>query len=311
VPLDAALVSSSNATLAIFHLREVAGAALESAPDASASHDGGVPVDEVPLATSCTSGRASGAVCIGRPTDLLKPLTTYEWSVAMVEPAGLVPGYLQPSDWQRFTTGEESFETTLPQIDARVTRHEIITDAMCVSGPIATLELSSTLVAPVVLNIADVTPEYVTQAVVLTEDAGPIEMTLYSAPDCFTIETFDQTGARAELRELCPEAELPATTIATGQPLSAPSPPDESGPSEDSNTAPADDPVRDEGIVRAPVHETSDQSGCSVSGPVRGAAGLWSLLVMASLWLARSRRRAEKHQSSIRARDGSARRRPG
>jgi hypothetical protein len=214
---DAALVSSSNLTAATFLLRELAepmdaDRQSEALPDASGVPDGGA-AGEVPLSTNCHSGRDAGAVCVAKPTEPLKPLTTYEWSVAMVEPAVLVPGYLQPSPWQRFTTGEEPSSAALPESEARVTRHEIITDAMCASGAIVTLEFSSgDSDAPVVINVTDVTPEYVTEAVVLSEETPLVEMTLYSAPACFTLETFDRTGVRRELRDLCPEAELPATT---------------------------------------------------------------------------------------------------
>lgn len=305
VPLDAALVSSSNMTAVTFQLREVTeptdpGSPPESLPDASAGFDGGAPMGEVPLDTNCHSARDSGAVCVGKPIEPLKPLTTYEWSVAMVEPPGLIPDYLQPSAWQRFTTGDELSSVALPEVEARVTLHEIVTDAMCVSGARVTLEFSSNDPAtPVVVNVAGVTPEYVTEAVVLSEETPLVEMTLHTAPDCFTLEAFDQTGARTELRELCPEAELPATTLPTNQPLPGAPPTDEpqpeSQPNEPDNATPADDDGED-GVGKAPIEEASDQSGCGVSSARNNRGGGCLLLVMASLVLARGLRRADGGQ---------------
>jgi hypothetical protein len=298
VPVDAALIASSNMTHATFELREYADGAA-NAVDAGA---------DIALETECFPGEGGGAVCVARPVEPLEPVTTYEWSAAMVPPGGIDPSYLQPSPAVTFTTAEAPTEATLPEIDVRVVSHQIITDAMCVSGRVVTLQFSSDEPSPMVLNIEGVTPGYVTQAVALTEASNPVAMTLYSAPECFTIETFDERGTRTPLRELCPESELPATMpTPTVQPVpdgpiepplpstavdpiapNAPGGEPEAPPPGDSS----DDEVDDDrdGVAKAPVAEGSSTEGCNV-GPTRGGSRGWALGFVVGLALCRRGRR--------------------
>jgi MYXO-CTERM domain-containing protein len=257
VPVDAALIASSNGTQPTFQLREVAS-------DEAAELDAGDAA--VPLETECFDGNG-GAVCVARPVKPLEPLTTYEWSALTFALGNPDHTLTEPSSWQTFTTAAAPVDATLPDIAVRVVEHLIVSMSPCVDGRLVKLEFSSEGVTPVVLNIEGLTPEYVTQAVALTATSNPTQMTLYDAPECFTIETYDAKGTRAPLRELCPEAQLPATVPAPTEPAGVPAQSPESTPSDTSTTTSPDQapPTDDrEGVQKKPVEETS-RAGCSVS----------------------------------------------
>lgn len=154
--------------------------------------------------------RGGGAVCIARPLALLKPNTRYEWAV--VAPwAEEEPSFVDAS-WRSFTTGTQVVgPVQLSSTEVTVEGRVLYADQPCGIESMLTVKVAvSELAVPLVVNVAEVSPGYVTHAQALTAAAPAVEMRLYNAPDCIKPEIYDQTGQVHALGEVCSPV-VPAT----------------------------------------------------------------------------------------------------
>lgn len=216
VPLNAVLLTSANVSRAAFELREVAAAAdgghaepSEPRPDAGAiaMNDAGAPGD-VELEVHCSApGAESGALCLARPREPLKPDTRYAWRTSVAA----LDGYVSPSPldvWREFTTGSAVDDEALSADAASF----VVTDSQRSSDPYGspcgifhwtTITYALRASEPAVLHYAGYTPSYVMHATLLVpgEEASA---TLYNPGDCLSPVLYDAAGHRTALPEWCP-----------------------------------------------------------------------------------------------------------
>lgn len=225
VPLNAVLITSANVSQAVFELREVATAIdggqaepLERPADAGATAvaEGGAP-GQVALAVDCSSRAVvSGALCMARPRDPLKPETRYAWRSTVPD------AYRTPEldVWREFTTGIALDDQPLAANAADF----VVTDSDRSSDPYGrpsgithwtTVAYSLRASDPAVLQYADYTPSYVMHATLLMpgEEASA---TLYNPPDCLSPVLYDAAGHRTLLSEWCPNTSTPAPPSTEG-----------------------------------------------------------------------------------------------
>lgn len=294
VPVNSVLWATGNHFEVELRLRRVA------VPDADAG-----PTD-VPVQTECL-GKHANRLCLGRAT--LEANTAYEWQVVATEGGG------EEGDWLSFTTGNDSGERPVPDIEVTVTRNEVLEFHGC-GGEARVVELefaARDLEQPLVVA-GTMGHDYPYEWGWLLEPdlAEPIARYL---PDdaCETLVVYDRFGNETPLREVCFDAELPGVYVyeeGTRVPLAsrdADGSDDEPGEPAD-DTPPADDepPVEREGDAMEPeptgkedidknaVGSTStSERGCAVSAPQ--PAGLASAgLVVGVLGAVRLRRRRQR-----------------
>lgn len=242
VPLDAVLFAASNHSDAItFELRRetpapsdetsagpVDAGAGEGAERAAPPRDGEAtdtvevtdapdsvaaePV-QVPLDVTCYPA-TGGNLCVAKPKLLLEPGARYSWqtwtNVSGGRGLATVP--------QGFTTGASIADVGSPQVSVGVDGYNVFTSHPC--GQTSSVDMTVTatgLTTPLVVNVEGVTPSYVHEPVVLTPDAAEQPFGLSSPPECFVLETFDVTGVRAEIGEICPTGQQPSEP-STGAP---------------------------------------------------------------------------------------------
>lgn len=227
VPLNAALVSSSNLTAAVFELQEVLGessdvdqrAIAEPAADAGVNpaSDAG-PAGAVALSVDCDAlGQGGGAVCLARPNEPLKPNTRYAWRTTVAVPDGYVPDYFEGLS-REFTTGSALDDQPIAADAVRLVVTDVHQEDLNPCGISHWMEVAYSLRAsePAVLHFEDYTPSYVMHATLLAGGSGamPATATLYSPPDCLAPVLYDVAGHRTALPEWCPgEGASPPTSV--------------------------------------------------------------------------------------------------
>jgi hypothetical protein len=285
VPLDAALITSTNWGLTTSTLRKV-DADEAGGMTADAGVDGGQP--NIELSRVCYETPERGSVCVAKPARELEPETTYEWSAALDPRAGIDPDYVGPTALRRFTTSRARHTESETALDVKVLTHDAHTAAPCGPTVSANLRIDAALSSPVVVNVAGFTPSYVMDARVLTPQAPSLEFLLYGPPDCITLEAFDVTGVRTELNTLCLEHELPLATVdEQNQPVE----PIEPQPNAPSNDASQDEQTPQEGVALDAVEEP-EKSGCQL-GRSHSSSSVWALGAMAAVLLFMRRRNAD------------------
>ncbi len=189
-----------------------------SSRDGGALFDGGKRSLREPIAVELqcsSSGR--GALCVARPNQRLKPRTRYEWAAVLTPPGGGEPSFTGVS-WRSFTTSDSRVTNEAPSsIEAEVTDNEFVdTPDSCGTEQRTTLTFAAPdLEAPVVINLANLTPNQATHAQVLTPSNREVVFHLYNPPACLTPEFYDETGARRRLPAEC----LPVRTTSRGTDL--------------------------------------------------------------------------------------------
>ena len=210
VPLNAALITSSNMTLAQIWLRRVDGAPpgfeSDAAPPATPA-DAGLGGEDVELEVECDRGAYDdGAVCIARPTELLEPNTRYAWRAALLYRDGSAEDGAPPLEWQEFTTGDavDAEPIAAGDVAITVTEDTRVNDNPCGTNRYTRLFYeTSKLREHAVTYFAGVTPSYVMHATVLEPGQPAKEQVLYSAPDCVSPVVYDAAGNVTSLPELC------------------------------------------------------------------------------------------------------------
>lgn len=208
IPTNVVLITSSQGIGAEYQLRRVSDSAYDP-PNEPSDAMGGSPgaLDElIPVEISCRkSGRASnasGAICFAHAN--LDANTQYEWAVRVV-PDHAVEDPLDFGPWRRFSTGAGPSATNeMGNVSAEVTRYEVFEDPPCGdwSGGTILFDVSS-LTEPVVANLAGLTPDYLTHAIVLEPGTAGIEMRVWNIEGCYAVELFDRSGARTPSGEVC------------------------------------------------------------------------------------------------------------
>jgi hypothetical protein len=335
VPLDAVLFAASNHSAAItFELRRETPDAVDNATVAQS--DAGIgtggeadgsaaplrdEVSDVPNTSDATSGRhdlgaggtaqvpldikcypaSGGNLCVARPTTLLDPGARYSWQTWTSINADV--GLATPP--RGFTTGVGLADVGLSQVSVEVDGYDVFTSHPCGQTSSVDMTVAATgLTTPLVVNVKGVTPSYVHEPLVLTVDAPEQPFGLSSPPECFVIETFDVTGARSEVGEICPEAELPATPdgAPAGTTPAAPVEPASSGagPSQpETEVPPVDSASSPPNEVERRTAPPNSASGCAV---VRGGvgrsvpAGAWLVALALVVARRRSQRRSQRRE---------------
>lgn len=224
----------------------------QTAADSTAAPDpvGTAPV-QVPLDVTCYPA-SGGNLCVAKPTILLEPGTRYSWQTWTNVDADL--GLATPP--RGFTTGVAIADVGLPQVSVEVDDYRVFSSHPC--GQTSAVDMTVTasgLTTPLVVNVEGVTPAYVHEPLVLTVDAPEQAFGLSSPPACFVIETFDVTGARAEVGEICPKETPPATP--------------DVAPAGSTPEAPADPAWSGAGATPPAAAETEGPIGDSASLPPR------------------------------------------
>jgi hypothetical protein len=282
--------------------------ALDSASaDVAGSDAEGV---EVPVAVTCYPA-AGGNLCVAKPKVLLEAGARYVWTASMPV-SGAEPTAERTTEPRWFTTGDAVADVGSPQLNVEVISHTNYNGHPCGLERSVGMTVSGVdIETPVVVNAKGITPSYVIEPVVLSAEQSEQPFGLYSPPECFIIETFDVTGARADLGEVCPEKLVPATPAVEADPAPPATEPATTATStstamtpESAESGDADDP-RDatesnaaasppDGVEQRGVEADSD-GGCAV-GPlgVRRSLAATTWLAGAALVVALRRARRRK-----------------
>jgi hypothetical protein len=313
VDTNAVLIASNNDGAVVFTLRRMplpGEGEMNTAPavDGGAHKEAPLPLDSasVTLQTTCYPA-FSGNLCVATPTEPLLPNSIYEWSVAAT-----VEGQDEPTapseQWRLFVTSDGAMPHAPSTVTAAVVKYIKDEGNPCGITSSVNLALEGTgLVGPVVVNVKGLTPSYVTEPKVLSPDSPQQELTLYSPPECFTLELFDGVGIRQELEEICLEAAEPEVNPVVEEPEAAP--PDQAptqvaptmAPSETAEPVPpvdsdADD-ADDQEHADAKKHgiEPTSNAGCATV-PGSKPLGIGALLpsTIAAAQLLRRRRHSRR-----------------
>lgn len=295
VPLNAVLISSSNVTEAVFELHQVVDAASEApnpfaAPPADAgvsSPSGAIPSTAVALSVDCDAvGEGSGAVCLARPIEPLKPNTRYAWHTNVAVPDGYAQEYFGGLT-REFTTGtaldERAIAADALSLVVTEDHRDGSEDGSGYCGPNDWMVVAYSLAAnePGVLHFEGYTPSYVMHATLLAGGSGATTTaTLYDPPSCLVPVLFDAAGHRTTLPEWCPPDAMPPEGVdeaATDAPMSPPS----------SSTSPTPNV--------SPVAARRERPLCTLSmppSPASHALPIAAALGLALLLVERRRRRS-------------------
>lgn len=186
LPLDTALISSSNFGATRFFLQRVgadAGAATEVAD------------------VTCYRG-LGGAVCVAKPE--LAPNSEYRWSVVLAEDSPEAADVPQDGEgWRTFATAlAATGDATEPELSVSVETNDVFESPNCGIGSYVELLVAGKYDAvsssPAVVNVAGFAPTYLTDARVISP-SEQATLRLWDPPNCIELEMYSASGARTVL----------------------------------------------------------------------------------------------------------------